>query len=51
MLQPVSDNDALKLDKQITTKIHIIAGFPWSFNTEIATLPLVLHGFEFPSIQ
>ena len=50
-LQPITDADALKLDRCIAAKVHAIAGFPWIFNTEIATLPTALHGFEFPSIR
>jgi hypothetical protein len=49
--QPVTDADALKLDKLIAAKVHALSGFPWIFNTLIATLPVSLHGFEFPSIQ
>jgi hypothetical protein len=49
--QPITDSDAFKLDKLIAAKVHAISGFPWIFNTEIATLPVALHGFEFPSIR
>ena len=49
--QPITDTDAFKLDKQLAAKVHTISGFPWMFNTEIATLPVALHGFEFPSIR
>jgi hypothetical protein len=49
-LQPITDTDALKLDRAIATKMHAISRFPWIFNTEIATLPISLHGFDFPSI-
>jgi len=31
--------------------VHATSGFPWIFNTEIATLPVSLHGFDFPSIR
>jgi hypothetical protein len=50
-LQPITDTDALKLNRVIATKVHAISGFPWIFNTEIATLPVSLHGFDFPSIR
>ena len=50
-LQPITDTDALKLDRVIAAKVHAISGFPWIFNTEIATLPVSLHGFDFPSIR
>jgi hypothetical protein len=49
--QPITDTDALKLDRLIASKVHQISGFPWIFNAEIATLPVMLHGFEFPSIR
>ena len=49
--QPITDMDALKLDRQLAAKVHAISGFPWMFNTEIATLPVSLHGFDFPSIR
>jgi hypothetical protein len=50
-LQPITDADALKLDRLIAAKVHATSGFPWIFNTEIATLPVSLHGFDFPSIR
>jgi hypothetical protein len=50
-LQPITDADAFKLDRLVASKVHAISGFPWIFNTEIATLPVSLHGFEFPSIR
>src|ERR1700678_4390025 len=50
-LQPITDTDALKLDRLISAKVHSLTGFPWIFNSEIATLPTSLHGFEFPSIR
>jgi hypothetical protein len=49
--QPITDADALKLDRFIASKVHAISGFPWIYNTEISTLPVSLHGFEFPSIR
>jgi len=49
-LQPITDIDALKINKQIASKVHAISGFPWIFNSEITTLPVSLHGFDFPSI-
>jgi hypothetical protein len=50
-LQPITDTDALKLDRLVASKVHALSGFPWIFNTEIATLPVSLHGFDFPSIR
>lgn len=49
--QPITDADALKLDRFVATKVHAISGFPWSYNTDTATLPVSLHGFDFPSIH
>ena len=49
--QPITDSDAFKLDKLVASKVHAMSGFPWAFNTEIATLPVSLHGFDFPSIR
>ena len=49
-LQPITDTDALKLNRVIAAKVHALSSFPWIFNTEIATLPVSLHGFDFPSI-
>ena len=49
--QPITEADALKLDRLIAAKVHTISGFPWVFNSEIATLPVSLHGFDFPSIH
>lgn len=49
--QPITDTDALKLDRSIAAKVHAVSGFPWIFNSEIATLPVSLHGFDFPSIR
>jgi hypothetical protein len=34
----------------IATKIHLITGFPYNPNTKILTLPLHLHGLDFPSL-
>jgi Reverse transcriptase (RNA-dependent DNA polymerase) len=50
-LQPITDTDALKLDRLVAAKVHSLTGFPWIFNSEIATLPTALHGFDFPSIR
>ena len=49
--QPIADTDALKLDRMVAAKAHAVSGFPWIFNAEIATLPISLHGFDFPSIR
>jgi len=49
-LQPIKQSDAEVLDKQIIEKVHLALGFPFRPSSRIATLPLLLHGFDFPSI-
>ena len=49
--QPITDSDTLKLDRCVAAKVHATSGFPWHFNMDIATLPVSLHGFNFPSIR
>ena len=49
--QPITDTDALKLDRLVAAKVHAISRFPWSYNNDIAMLPVSLHGFDFPSIR
>jgi hypothetical protein len=49
-IQPIKPRDTIKLDKLIASKIHHITGFPFNPNTDILTLPIELHGLEFPSI-
>ena len=34
----------------IASKIHFITGFPYNPNTEILTLPVDLHGLNYPSV-
>jgi hypothetical protein len=50
-LQPIMPLDAIKLDRQIIQKVHDTLGFPFRPSTEIATLPVSLHGFSFPSLS
>ena len=40
----------MKLDHHILERVHTLLGFPFRPNTTIATLPISLHGFDFPSI-
>jgi hypothetical protein len=47
-IQPIKLSDVLTLDKVIASKIHHITGFPYNPNTVILTLPLDLHGLDFP---
>jgi hypothetical protein len=49
-IQPIKLGDALSLDKMVTSKIHHITGFPYNPKTEILTLPVDLHGLDYPSI-
>jgi hypothetical protein len=49
-IQPIKPGDALSLDKIIASKIHHITGFPYNPNTDILTLPIDLHGLDYPSL-
>ncbi|TFK21088.1 hypothetical protein FA15DRAFT_718181 [Coprinopsis marcescibilis] len=50
-LQPIRKTDAESLDKLIIRRVHQLTGFPFSPNTEIATLPISALGLGFPSIS
>ena len=50
-LQPVKQDQAIKLDHFIASKVHEALGFPYQATTLILTLPLSLHGMGFPSIE
>jgi hypothetical protein len=50
-LQPVKHADAEKLDHRVLERVHNMLGFPFRPNTSIATLPISLRGFDFPSIS
>ena len=50
-LQPVKQDQAIKLDHLIASKVHEALGFPYRATTLILTLPLSLHGMGFPSIE
>ncbi|KAF8164064.1 hypothetical protein BJ912DRAFT_1035130 [Pholiota molesta] len=50
-LQPILPTDAEKLDRLIMRKVHETLGFPFQPSTDIANLPISLHGFGFPSIS
>ncbi|KAJ7174787.1 hypothetical protein C8R46DRAFT_892209 [Mycena filopes] len=50
-LQPIQQKDAEKLDAMIAQKVHAYLGFPFPFNSTLLSLPVALHGFEFPSIS
>ena len=45
-LQPVR-----QYDHRVLERVHNLLGFPFRPNTSIATLPVSLHGFNFPSIS
>ena len=49
-LQPLKQLDAEALDRLIIWKVHDALGFPFQPSTSIATLPVLYHGFDFPSI-
>jgi hypothetical protein len=49
-LQPIKHSDAEKLNHHILERVHNMLGFPFRPNTSIATLPISLCGFDFPSI-
>jgi len=49
-LQPIKQSDVDVLDKQIVENVHLTLGFPFRPLSKIATLPLLLHGFDFLSI-
>jgi len=49
-LQPIKQNDAETLDRIIIGRVHDALGFPFQPSSIIATLPVSLHGFGFPSI-
>jgi hypothetical protein len=49
-VQPIKPGDALSPDKMIASEIHHITGFPYNPNTEILTLPVDLHGLDYPSV-
>lgn len=49
-LQPLKQSDAEALDRLTIRKVHDALGFPFQSSTSIATLPVLYHGFDFPSI-
>jgi hypothetical protein len=49
-LQPISDNNAAKLDSLLASKIHQYLHFPFRFHTILFSTPLDLRGLGFPSI-
>ena len=50
-LQPVKQDQAIKLDHLIASKVHEALSFSYRAMTSILTLPLSLHGMGFPSIE
>ncbi|KAJ7702817.1 hypothetical protein B0H17DRAFT_1157412 [Mycena rosella] len=50
-LQPIKRIDADNLDTLIKTKIHAELGMPYTPSTVVLTLPIELHGLDFPSIE
>ncbi|KAJ7124852.1 hypothetical protein C8R44DRAFT_618905 [Mycena epipterygia] len=49
-LQPIKRIDAEDLDTRIKMKVHTESGMLFSPSTDILTLPIDLHGLDFPSI-
>ena len=49
-LQPIKQSDTEALDKQIIEKVHLALDFLFRLSSRIATLPLLLHSFNFPFI-
>ncbi|KAJ6521363.1 hypothetical protein DFH09DRAFT_1331236 [Mycena vulgaris] len=49
-LQPIKRIDTEDLDKRIKAKIHMESGMPFMPSTDVLTLPIDLHGLDFPSI-
>lgn len=49
-LQPIRQEDAEQLDRDIMHKVHNELNLPFQPRTDILTLPVRLHGFDFPSI-
>jgi hypothetical protein len=49
-IQPIQPGDTLTLDKMIASKIHHLTGFPYNLNTDILTIPIDLHGLDYPSL-
>ncbi len=49
--QPISETDAIHLDHLIAAKVHEYFSFPFYFNSGLLSLPLSLHGFNFPSVS
>ncbi len=42
---------AIHLDHLIAAKVHEYFSFPFCFNSGLLSLPLSLHGFNFPSVS
>ncbi|KAJ7478101.1 hypothetical protein FB451DRAFT_1338721 [Mycena latifolia] len=49
-LQPIRRADAEDLDRRLKNKIHMESGMPFIPNSDVLTLPIDLHGLDFPSI-
>ncbi|KAJ7874077.1 hypothetical protein B0H13DRAFT_1551602, partial [Mycena leptocephala] len=50
-LQPIKRADADKLDKILKNLIHRESGMPFQPNSDVLTLPIAMHGLDFPSIS
>ncbi|TFY51956.1 hypothetical protein EVJ58_g10282 [Rhodofomes roseus] len=49
--QPLSPSQSASLDALLASTVHEYFSFPFRFNTNLLTLPVHLHGFDFPSIN
>ncbi|KAJ7176387.1 hypothetical protein C8R43DRAFT_872951, partial [Mycena crocata] len=49
-LQPIKRADAEDLDRRIKAKVHAETGMPFVPSSDVLTLPIDLHGLDFPSI-
>ncbi|GBE81774.1 hypothetical protein SCP_0401470 [Sparassis crispa] len=48
--QPISRRHAAQLDHLLASCIHHYFSFPFRFNSQLLTIPIRHHGFDFPSI-
>jgi hypothetical protein len=49
-LQPLTDEQAIRVDNEILKRIHHLNRFPYRFSATIAHLPIAKHGFGIPSV-
>jgi hypothetical protein len=49
-LQPILQDDVIRLDQRIMKRVHDNLGFPFCPSSSLSTLPLAFGGFDFPSL-